>query len=229
LKIVTLNLRHGGADRVRRIADYLLENEAEIIVLTEFRENSSGALLTDRLTATGLQRFVAPAQDARKNRVALFAPSSARALPVSPEDEDAHRIVACEVNGVAIAGVYFAQLAQKATLFDYLNKRLPPLHEDVLVIGDFNTGLHYLDEPGATFACADQFQKMGERGYSDLWRRAHGEGAREYSWMSSQRNGFRIDHAMGTGTIPSRTVACYYDHDTRRDFTDHSALWVTLR
>ncbi len=228
MKIVTLNLRHGGANRVGRIVDYLLKNEADAIVLTEFRNNDSGAFLTEQLTAACFQGFLAPAEDHRKNRVAIFGPLKARAIPVSPRAEDAHRIVACDMRGVTVVGVYFAQLMQKATLFDYLNERPPPLQGDVLVIGDFNTGLHYLDETGATFHCADRFRQMGDRGYSDLWRCAHGQDIREFSWMSNQNNGFRIDHAMGAGAIPSRTVACYYDHSTRSGLTDHSALWVAV-
>lgn len=228
MKIVTINLRHGGANRIKRIGDYLLRNEADVIVLTEYRNNSSGAVLNDQLTAAGFQGFFAPADDPRKNRVAIFSPASASAVTMSPSAGDTHRIVACEVGGLTVVGVYFAQLSAKASLFDYLNERPTPLQGDALVIGDFNTGLHFLDETGATFHCADRFQKMGERGYSDLWRLQHGGDAREFSWMSNQNNGFRIDHAMGTGAIPSRTISCYYDHTTRSELTDHSALWVTL-
>lgn len=225
---MTLNLRHGGADRVVRIGDYLLKNEPDVIVLTEFRDNRRGAFLTEQLTAAGFEGFFAPATDSRKNRVVIFGPPSACVVQVAPRDEDTHRIVACKVGGVTIVGVYFAQLMHKATLFEYLNQRPPPLEGDVLVIGDFNTGLHYLDEAGATFVCADKFQKMKDSGYADLWRLAHGEQAREFSWMSNLNNGFRIDHAMGTGDIPSRTVECLYDHQTRSGLSDHSALWVTL-
>ena len=38
------------------------------------------------------------------------------------------------------------------------------LHEPYLLIGDWNTGAHRLDETGKTFVCAEQFAKLRNLG-----------------------------------------------------------------
>jgi len=40
MKIVTLNIRHGGGTRVPVILEYLDSQNGDVIVLTEFRENA---------------------------------------------------------------------------------------------------------------------------------------------------------------------------------------------
>jgi len=39
MKIVTLNIRHGGGKRIHQILDHLDKYHSDIIVLTEYREN----------------------------------------------------------------------------------------------------------------------------------------------------------------------------------------------
>lgn len=129
---------------------------------------------------------------------------------------------------MVVAGVYFDQNRDKASLFDYLLSRPPALGEDCLLVGDWNTGLHGLDEPGATFACADRFALMEQRGYVDLWRRRHGPDAREVSWLSARGAGYRIDHAFATAPVSERVTRCDYDHSTRGAITDHSGLIVDV-
>ena len=62
----------------------------------------------------------------------------------------------------------------------------------------------------------------------DLWRHTQGAGAREWTWLSHRRNGFRIDHAFANNTYLKRTRAvCRYDHAPRElGMTDHSAVIV---
>jgi hypothetical protein len=40
MKIVTLNIRHGGGTRVPVILEYLDSQNGDVIVLTEFHENA---------------------------------------------------------------------------------------------------------------------------------------------------------------------------------------------
>ena len=124
--------------------------------------------------------------------------------------------------------MYFDQNRDKASLFDHLLSRPPALGKDCLVVGDWNTGLHHLDEPGATFACADRFALMERRGYVDLWRRCHGAGARDVSWVSARGVGYRIEHAFSTPSVAGRVTRCEYDHSIRGVLSDRSAMMTEL-
>lgn len=224
MKIVTLNLRHGGGTRVAAIGDYLLGQNADVLVCTEIRTNEQGRSLGHRFAGEGYRSFHAPTVDAGQNGVTLFVRNDVEPVELFPQNADKQRIVGCRVRNLFIAGVYFAQLKQKASLFDYLLSYPPEFGTDALIIGDFNTGRHRLDEAGATFACVDKFAGLPRAGFTDLWRPQNGEEVREYSWFSNRGGGFRIDHAFGSGSIPERLVACRYDHSTREELTDHSAL-----
>jgi exodeoxyribonuclease III len=90
-------------------------------------------------------------------------------------------------------------------------------------MGDFNTGLHRLDESGATFHCAEEFGRLSQVGWVDGWRHLHGE-TRKYSWYSNAGNGFRLDYAFVTTDLVDRVEAAEYDHSTRDILSDHSAL-----
>jgi len=102
-------------------------------------------------------------------------------------------------------------------------------HERFLLIGDFNTGLHGIDEVGSTFHCAEDFARLSGIGWTDVWRNFHGQ-ASEYTWFSTLRggrigNGFRLDHAFATQSLLPQISACRYSHAEReQNISDHSVL-----
>ncbi len=60
------------------------------------------------------------------------------------------------------------------------------------MIGDFNTGQHHLDEAGATFTSAQQFEELLAQGWVDAWRSRNTD-AREFTWLSpGYQNGDRL-------------------------------------
>lgn len=100
-----------------------------------------------------------------------------------------------------------------------------------VIIGDFNTGNQLRDRGsnGERYACAEKFDALSsELCLYDLWRRTHGDLAREWSWRSSAGNGFRIDHAFANQKFIDRyQPSCNYDHEPRElGSTDHSALII---
>ena len=228
MKIVTLNIRHGGSTRIAAIGDYLLSQEADVLVCTEARANPSGDALAKRMQLSGYTAFRSHAADHRQNGVVVFTRSPALSVTMNPVEADRNRIVACRVGSLTIAGVYFALNHRKASLFDYVLAKPAELGDDYLVIGDFNTGRHRLDEVGATFFCEDRFRSLPSAGFQDLWRQSHGEEAREFSWASHRGGNFRLDHAFASPAAATRLLDCRYDHSTRPSLTDHSALIVDL-
>jgi exonuclease III len=80
----------------------------------------------------------------------------------------------------------------KAAFWEALNKAASALsHKRALIIGDLNTGAHFIDETRATFYSADAFVALGERlGWRDAFRLIHGD-QREYSWWNHNRSAAR--------------------------------------
>jgi len=103
------------------------------------------------------------------------------------------------------------------------HKPIDPAH---IIIGDFNTGAHKLDESGSTFYCAEQFDQLSSAGLIDSWR-TRNPLLREFSWYSNAGNGFRIDHAFSSSIADGGIQRIYYNHEPRDSgITDHSALVV---
>lgn len=229
MRLVTLNIRHGGGTRVGLVAAYIADRAADAVVVTEFRRGPRGDALIEALAGAGYRDHHRTRAEPGANSVLVATKARSRRirLEVSPADRD--RIVCIELDGLRIVGVYFNLLRAKASLFDFLLSRPPALGADCVVLGDLNTGAHHLDEAGATFHCADRFSRLTERGYTDLWRLKHGSEARAWSWYSpGRRNGFRIDHAFGAGRVPGRVRSCEYDAATLDGLSDHAVLAVDL-
>jgi len=115
----------------------------------------------------------------------------------------------------------------KAPLFRFLlDGRYKPANTEVIVMGDFNTGLHRIDENGSSFFCADLFSLLPDAGLFDSWRSRNPE-ERVFSWYSNVGNGFRIDHVFSNPSADSKIERVYYDHTPRETgITDHSAMVV---
>jgi exodeoxyribonuclease-3 len=228
MKLVTLNIQHGGGARILKILGYLESQDADVIVLTEFRENANADALRSALTAKGYLYFAAASNNHKENTVCIFSryPFESRTYPELPA-EDRRRLISAHFEGVAIYGVYFAQNVAKARLFEFLAKgNHKPTEARHLIVGDFNTGLHFLDEQGATFFCTAEFQALLNSGLVDSWRSRNPDN-REFSWYSNHGNGFRIDHVFSSTEADSLIEQVYYDHTPREvKATDHSALVI---
>lgn len=228
MKTIALNIQHGGGRRVPKLIAFLHAHAPDVVVLTEFRENENARTLRGDLASQGLVHFAAASTSAKENTVAIlakrpFTPSTFPSLPVG----DRHRLLSAHFDDFAIYGVYFPQNQAKASLFRFLlDREYKPSHSAFFVIGDFNTGLHELDEEGSTFFCAEQFAALPTCGLVDSWRSRNLK-ERVYSWYSSHGNGFRIDHVFSSPEADARIQRVHFDHAPRESrATDHSALVI---
>ena len=100
--------------------------------------------------------------------------------------------------------------------------------ERAIVIGDFNTGKHHVDERGATFIAPEYLDRMASLGFVDAWRGQHPE-TRDYTWYSPQGNGFRLDHAYLSPRLAPALLCARHVHEPRlAGVTDHAALVVDV-
>ena len=230
MRVVSLNIRHGGGRRLGRILKAIEALNADVLLLTEYRRNQNAPRLAEALARLDYEQQLSPASESGENSVLL-----ASKLPLSQRLEAdlpsafAHRLVCGNFPRFTLVGAYFPQAEAKRPVFEYLTMSLlPRLGPATMLIGDLNTGKPLLDEKGETFACVDAFSQLEVIGFVDAWR-SRNPGRREFSWYSSGNNGFRIDHAFCTNALNLRVKSIEYVHSTRaRDVTDHSALLVDI-
>jgi exodeoxyribonuclease III len=230
VRLLTLNIRQGGGTRRKVLVEAILAHEPDVVVLTEFRSNAAGDAIRDALDEAGLShQFTPPGTEPKVNTllVAGRSPLDSRYFPDLGDDQ--HRVVVAESEDLRVIGVYFAQGKAKRKVFDFLLEQTPSLLPGrSIVLGDFNTGRHYEDEPKATLHCADCFDALLERGWVDAWRSRHPD-AREFSWYSNVGNGFRIDHALVSLALYADIADVQYSHRERLEkWTDHSVLIVDV-
>ncbi len=219
MKIATLNIQHGGGGRTKGILDYMRSLDVDCFVVTEYRANQNG--LCDELYESGFLYLSTHNLDPKLNTVLI-----ASRLPFAPL-KSSQRIVSVEFQNLILIGVYFPQGEEKRSVFKELQE-LSNIENSVL-IGDFNTGRHYLDEKGKTFACSECFEELEEQGWVDAWR-SRNRHALEFSWYSSQGNGFRIDHVFCSEQVDKAITNIWYDPNPRlMRITDHSALIFELQ
>ena len=230
-KIACLNIRHGGGARQHAIADWLTGTDADLIILTEWRKSS--AVLGTALASAGYKQALALREGARANGVAMFCREEFVANRVTPSDAQRGELLLARAINLSVLVAYFPQSKAKAPFFqrcaEFAAKETAPM----LVIGDLNTGSNVRDmEPGgARFHCEREFIDLTlVHGLTDLWRKQHGDDARDWTWRST-KNGFRIDHALANrGFLDAYPKAtCRIDHWPREtNISDHSALIIEL-
>lgn len=228
MRLLTLNIRHGGGTRASRIAEFICDQAPDIVVITEFRANAPGQAIRLALSQSGLPNQVASSTEPRVNAVCIASRErlSVIDLPAGPQDE-IHRLLAVRTGGVVLVGAYFPQNEAKRPVFMRVRDQvLPMLGGRGIILGDLNTGRPFEDEAGSTFYCADCFDELLAAGLVDSWR-VRNRTAREFSWYSRTNNGFRIDHALCTPDFDASIRSVRYLPVPRlQGTTDHSALVV---
>lgn len=232
MRILSWNIKWGGQNRVRPIGNAISERDPDVVVLTEYQPRGSAPLLGE-LAADGWRYHVLTSPAGRLGGVAIVSrlPLVPKPLPTSMEQFATRYVSALVLDaGVEIRGMY--GLLKREPHAAFWNALLGTLASDtngnVLLTGDFNTGKSKIDTPVDDFFCSDYFCTLPQRGFVDLWRKQHGEDAREYTWRGS-KNPYRLDHAFGSASVADRLLACEYSHKERElGISDHSLMSTDL-
>ena len=228
MKISTWNIRHGGGSRLEAIKTVLnsMRNE-DVLVITEFRSNKNGLAFKAHLNGLAFSHQFSTVKDERSNGVLIASKEPISCTTDEALGEHSHRVAIVECKGFKLFGCYFPQQKQKQKVFDYLIAQSKNL-DNAIITGDINTGLHYADETGASFYCANALKELQDNGMPDAFRHLHG-GSKEFTWYSHAGNGFRIDHFMVSTNLLSVLNSCHYNHDPRIEkASDHSTMSLEL-
>lgn len=233
-RIISLNLRHGGGSKISQLTDWLVSKSPSAVIATEWRNNTAGQIIRNRLTLYGLESIFSTPVGSQKNTVLIAARRLTRSASVTPPNSARGDLVSILLEGgVSIVGCYFPQGLAKAPFFHRcIEIAKEHVQVPLVIVGDLNTGRNDLDieGKGAPFDCADLFVGLNKvAGLVDLWRARHGD-RQDWTWRSS-KYGFRVDHAFGNNAFMERfpNFRCDIDHEPfLKKLTDHSAIIIDL-
>jgi len=230
MKIITWNIRHGGGPRINKIIDRIQYHNADIVIITEYRNNSNGLELKNQLAENGYKFKVAPEIDIKKNTLMIASKTDFEVqLFENQLHDEYHRVINIENDQLNLYGLYFPQKMQKKKIFEFMLEEMDSNKEKpTIFIGDFNTGKPFIDEVKNTFSCSNYMDIIEKKNYADAWRFINKDKL-EYSWYSYAGNGFRIDHAFINKAFLNMVSDCFYSHDEREDkISDHSVMVLEI-
>ena len=223
----------------------IASHNPDVIALTEFR-STPGVAIRRHLEQRGWGHIESTDPAGSVNGICVLSRSPLvreKSCPAPAENAVRWLDVELPAQGFAIgalhilnsdAGIGEAAGAAKTRFWDAILKAAEArIAQPFLFIGDFNTGLHKVDEAGRTFYCAEHFARFSDLGSIDVWRHFNGS-ATEHTWFSHGRggkteNGFRLDHAFVTPSLLQRVKDCRYSYEERESgASDHSILIVEI-
>lgn len=226
MKILAWNIRQGGGSRIKRIQKSILSYEADIVVISEFHNTSSGESLQSCLIEAGYA-FQKSTPEPRKNTVLIASKIEGYFLTYEDQIElYPEGIVSLELEDFILYGVYLPH-KKKHHLFDFLMNAIDR-EKPCIIIGDYNSGINFLDQKGSSFWYTEYFPKFIQEGYLDAFRVIHDD-KKEYSWFSHQGNGYRYDHCWLHKSLVKLVNNCYFSHEERiQKESDHSLMILDL-
>ncbi|CAA6603801.1 Endonuclease/exonuclease/phosphatase (modular protein) [Rhodospirillaceae bacterium LM-1] len=230
-RLMAWNIRHGGGKRATDILARIARHRADIVVLSEFRNDRTGIVLNIKLQEMGFLYTHTLEAPEKANSVLIASRDHVElARPLNPGLEKPHMLLDAEVLGISLVGVYMPNNNAKTPYWEaVVGAAKDRADKPCMFVGDFNTGKHYIDEPSATLVSAPFMDRMEAVGFADLWRGRNPDG-KEFTWISNAGNGFRLDHAFASPSLAERVVDVFYSHAERLDgISDHSALIVDIR
>ena len=227
LKILSWNIQQGGGSRVKSILSFLSKQAAQIIILSEFRNNKSGNFLRTKFLEQGYQfQFVSlNPSDTNSVLIASKLPCSSTLFTDRKMDFD-HSVICTEFEAFRCFGVYLPH-KKKHKLFDILHEEVSKSKPSIIA-GDFNTGINLVDQKGSSFWYTDELKKLNDLDLHDAFRHVHGD-VESYSWYSHHGNGYRYDHTYVHKDLLPLVKQCDYIHEAREEkWSDHSPMILEL-
>lgn len=236
MKIMTWNILRGGSNRLTEILGTIQDHNPDILVLTEYHV---GKKLDTKLKELGwnFQYDSEPGENINGILIASKEPiikcSNALYDINLPER---WLEVTLPHRGLSVLGVYVpdARKDEKDTrkkaafLESVLKFAAERINTQSIILGDFNTGLK-VDAEGTPFVRAEYLNQLSKIGWIDCWRLRY-PNAREFTWYSHARNGFRLDYCYATPMVNTHIDTATYSHKERLEsVSDHSSLILDIR
>jgi exonuclease III len=226
--ILSWNILQGGGSRYLQITQQISQLKPTVVVLSEYHNNESGAMIRNALLRAGYRhQFVTQAANAENSiLIASQLPCKNEWHPNS-DSLFSNNILSVHFDVFSIMGVYLPH-KKKHLLFDYIIDHVIASSKPYIITGDFNSGKNGLDQEGNSFWYEDKLLALEKQNYHDAFRHINGD-VKEYSWYSHQGNGFRYDHTYVHQSLLPIVTECKFIHEWRvAKYADHSPMWLKL-
>lgn len=228
MKIFSWNIRQGGGTRCSEIIKNIISYNPEIIALSEFKNNKNGISIRNTLLTKGYSFQINSAAPSDENTVFMASKFPCSSLLYNERDLSyPNNIIKASFFAFDIYTVYLPH-KKKHRLFELLLNEIKK-DKPAIIVGDYNTGINYVDQKGDSFWYQEQLKKLEKQNYRDAFRYIHGE-KEEYSWYSNQGNGYRYDHSYVHEDLTPIIKDCQYLHKWRseQNLSDHSPMVIEL-
>lgn len=225
MRILNFNIRFGGGKRTREILDYILSNDFDLIVLTEFVNNDNGKEIIDKLVDRG---YKTQSSNENKNLGSFIA---CKEDFITNDVMNRWTEVYIPKMDLNVLGVYIpVSGGTEKNLFwkkilDYSERNID---KNVLIMGDFNSCTKE-DSANSTDYNPKDLMKLEELGYIDLWKYNSIEVSDRYTWYHPTGTGFRIDYTFVSQKFSTilRDISAYQNSEIRESkISDHSPLVI---
>ena len=223
MKLISLNLRFGGQSRTESILNYLIDHKADLIVLSEFKNNANGLMIKETLKNEGYYF-----EDSDDDVLGVLVASK---HPFSLIQKNA-RWVEIELidTNLKVLGVYVPTGSKDKQFKDaFWQKILKYASENqknsCIITGDFNS-CGKEDTMNLTYNEKDLKELLSSE-WVDSWASYKNDDSQRFTWYSHVGNGHRLDYAFLSPKLGKmiEVVDVYHDSKSREGgMTDHSPL-----
>lgn len=215
MRILNWNIRWGGQGREAEIAGKVKASDADLIVLTEYKNNESGEIITEALAALGYVHSTRSAINRNKNGVAAFSRS-----PIVAHGHgfrDTENVIVFDWAGIAVIAAFCANDDVTARFIE--DVPITDFGKQAVIVGDLNTG------PRGSMP--DRYlglDRIAGKGFVDLWRHAN----KEICWSCRSGNGkSQPDHLLCSLAMKDMRWKIEYDPTTIDEgISDHALMSV---
>jgi exodeoxyribonuclease III len=226
IRLLTLNLQHGGGNRIDRIAELVLSHRPDIAILTEYRA-TTGPALSAKLAAGGLLHQASSEPERPKNGVFVAAhlPFTVVREPKYPSPSPRHWLE-LQFESFRLGAIYLGVNREEYGdfldwLVDLINRRML---SSFILAGDFN----WLEMGDGGNGVPGMVEELSAAGYTDAWRKLNPTG-RDYSWTNHNGTRTRVDYMFLSRRVAPYLTHARYDHDGQNGkVSDHDLLIVEM-
>ena len=119
MKLLALNIRQGGGTRIDPICSYLIAQDWDALVISEFRRNTPGDQLIKALRRAGFSHIHHNNTDSKQNTVMLATKQASNLLKIDGCSNE-WSLIGISWAGLQLVGTYFPQRKDKAGVFNTL-------------------------------------------------------------------------------------------------------------
>ncbi len=243
LRLVTLNISGPSVVRAERLASFLAELDADVVVLTETRDNDGTRTLLDWCRSQGYAVTGALPTTSGERGVAVARRVGPASTPVAVDVDLPHRLVIDDLGdelSLTLVAAYVPsrdasapKIERKRRFLGQMAQALQGFTSDqrVVFMGDLNIiGRSHLPKYSAFKAWEyDALEQITAAGLTDVYADLN-PGVQVYSWVGRTGSGYRYDYAFVSPSLMDAVESCEYVHEPReRGITDHAAVMLTMR